>query len=68
MQTATEFLSSINVWLAVASVDGAIGIMIYAAVCTVSLFRYHLAELRGVINGEDYEEEGDFPEDGEDWY
>lgn len=65
MQTVTEFLSSINVWLAVAIVDGAIGIMIYAAACSISLFRYHLAILRGEYD--EYYEEGDYP-DGQDWY
>ena len=65
----TDFLSGINVWLAVVLVDGAIGLIIYAFFCAVSIANYEIDVFKGVINPEEYEEEEDFPNgENADWY
>ena len=66
MSSITEWLSGINVWLAVCIVDAAIGIVIYAFAQAWILFRYEWLNLIGANDPADYAEAGDFP-DGENW-
>ena len=63
----TEFLSGINVWLAVVLVDGAIGIVLYAGYIAFLNLKYSIEVFYGALNPEDYSEKGDYF-DGEDRY
>ena len=67
MNAVTEFLSGINIWLAIVIVDAFVGIMVYAFFCAGAILRSSYYELNGIE--EEYTEEGDFPNDSEEeWF
>lgn len=63
MQTITEFLSNINIWLAVALVDFGLFFLVYSLVISVKL-------VLDTINPREYTEKNDIyeQEDGETYY
>ncbi len=69
MGAITDFLSGINIWLAVVLVDGTIGLIIYAGYIAYLNLRYSMEVYFDLTDPENYMEKGDIP-DGEDanWY